>query len=73
MSRLKALRPVVVQSEDNRVHSRYFACPACGHKVGGYLITGPGRDDWETHEDNFCVECGQQIKWTGVSFFELSE
>lgn len=48
--------------------SRYFGCPICGNKVGGYLITGSGEDDWSTHQDKFCSECGQKIDWSNTEW-----
>lgn len=54
-------------------HNKFFGCPRCGTKVGGYIITGPGWDDWTTHEDKFCRECGQKINWDGVDFSAIRQ
>lgn len=50
------------------IHHHYFGCPICGNKVGGFLITGSGEDDWSTHQDKFCSECGQKIDWSNTEW-----
>ncbi len=50
------------------IHHHYFGCPICGNKVGGFLITGSGEDDWSTHQDKFCSECGQKIDWNNTEW-----
>lgn len=37
-------------------------------EVGGFVITGSGDDDWSTHQDKFCSECGQKIDWSNVKW-----
>lgn len=54
-------------------HPKFFGCPRCGKEVGGYVITGDGPDDWSTHQDKFCSECGQKIDWNGVNFYEITK
>ena len=53
-------------------HPRFFGCPSCGKEVGGYVITGDGPDDWSTHQDKFCSECGLKINWESVNFSDIS-
>ena len=55
------------------VNPKFFGCPRCGNEVGGYVITGDGPDDWSTHQDKLCSECGQRIDWDGVNFFEITK
>ncbi len=54
-------------------HPRFFGCPRCGAEVGGYRITGSGRDDWDTHKDKFCQVCGQKIDWSNINFFDIAK
>lgn len=54
-------------------HPKFFGCPRCAKEVGGYVITGDGPDDWSTHKDKFCSECGQKIDWDGVDFYEIAK
>lgn len=51
-------------------YNKFFGCPRCGTQVGGYIITGADNNNWTTHADKFCRECGQEIRWYGVDFFE---
>lgn len=53
-------------------NNKFFGCPRCGTKVGGYIITGGGENDWGTHEDKFCRKCGQKINWDGVDFCSIN-
>ena len=64
----KGLVPVLCNAGSNAVHHHYFGCPVCGHEVGGFTITGAGEDDWGTHKDKFCSECGQKINWSNVEW-----
>ena len=50
-------------NERDRTGSYYWTCPSCGARVGGYVITGTGPDDWSYEQDNFCRKCGQEINW----------
>ena len=63
-----ALPPVLCNSGSNAIHHHYFGCPVCGSEVGGFVITGSGDDDWITHQDKFCRECGQRIDWGKVKW-----
>lgn len=64
------LSPVLCNSGTGSryIHHHYFGCPICGNKVGGFLITGSGEDDWSTHQDKFCSECGQKIDWNNTEW-----
>jgi predicted RNA-binding Zn-ribbon protein involved in translation (DUF1610 family) len=68
MSSNKSKPPVLCNAGSGAVHHHYFGCPRCGREVGGFLITGSGFDDWGTHQDKFCSECGQQINWKNVEW-----
>ena len=63
----KGLSPVLCGGRGRR----YFGCPICGNKVGGFLITGKGEDDWSTHQDKFCNECGQKIEWSNTNWTDI--
>lgn len=54
--------PIRSKDRDN-TGEFYWKCPACGGRVGGYIITGSGPDDWSYEKDNFCHSCGQKIDW----------
>jgi hypothetical protein len=64
----KGLFPVLCNNGGGAIHPRYFGCPICRNKVGGFLLTGNGENDWGTHKDKFCNECGQKIDWSGVEW-----
>lgn len=64
----KGLSPVLCNSGSSRIHHHYFGCPICGNEVGGFLITGGAENDWSTHKDKFCSECGQKIDWSKVEW-----
>lgn len=64
----KGLTPVLCNAGSNAVHHHYFGCPRCGSKVGGFTIIGNGENDWGTHKDKFCSECGQKIDWRNVEW-----
>jgi DNA-directed RNA polymerase subunit RPC12/RpoP len=64
-------KPVLSPSPGSAVHHHYFACPSCGHKVGGFIIIGEGENDWTTHKDNYCPNCGHRIIWDGVDFSDI--
>lgn len=68
LKRKSALPPVLCNAGSNAVHHHYFGCPVCGSEVGGFVITGSGDDDWSTHQDKFCSECGQKIDWSNVKW-----
>jgi hypothetical protein len=53
------------------IHHHYFGCPVCGTEVGGFVTTGSGTNDWSTHQDKFCKECGQKINWSGTNWNEI--
>lgn len=63
-----SLAPVLCNAGSSAIHHHYFGCPICGNKVGGFLIVGSGFDDWSTHQDNFCNECGQKIDWSNTEW-----
>lgn len=56
----------------NGLRRKYFVCPICDWEVGGYVITGPGDDDWDTHMDKFCCQCGQKIDWSHINFQDIN-
>ena len=62
------LLPKLCRSSDGSIHHHHFACPVCKNKVGGFLATGGGEDDWTTHQDKFCCECGQAIDWSDIKW-----
>lgn len=66
--RNKGAAPVLCNAGSNSIHHHYFGCPVCGSEVGGFTVTGDGEDDWGTHEDKFCSECGQKIDWSNVEW-----
>ena len=55
-------------SERDRTGEYYWLCPKCNHRVGGYIITGSGDDDWGYEEYKFCRECGTEINWIKETF-----
>lgn len=65
------LSPVLCNAGSNAVHHHFFGCPVCGAEVGGFIITGMGADDWSTHQDKFCKECGQKIDWSKTEWSEI--
>lgn len=67
----KGLSPVLCNAGSGAVHHHYFGCPRCRAEVGGFVITGSGDDDWSTHTDKFCNECGQKIDWSNTKFSEI--
>lgn len=62
MEAKKGLKPVKSNDRD-RTGEHYWLCPNCNSRVGGYIITGGGYDDWSYEEDKFCRECGTKINW----------
>jgi hypothetical protein len=56
-------KPVKSDERDN-TGEYYWMCPSCGNKVGGYIITGSGSEDWSCKKDKFCSECGTKIDWS---------
>lgn len=46
-----------------RFGDREYICGKCGNKVGYYMITGSGENDWGYHKDNFCQSCGEKVDW----------
>lgn len=40
-----------------------YLCSKCGAKVGYYVITGHGEDEWNYKKDKFCSRCGQPVEW----------
>lgn len=46
-----------------RFGDREYVCRKCGSKVGYYVITGSGENDWGYHKDNFCQSCGEKVDW----------
>ena len=62
----KGRTPILCNAGSNAIHHHYFGCPVCGSEVGGFIITGTGDDDWSTHQDKFCKECGQKMDWKNV-------
>ena len=65
------LAPVLCNSGSGAIHHHHFGCPICGNKVGGFLSTGNGTDDWGTHQDKFCSECGQRIDWNNIEWSSI--
>ena len=63
MSYKKSLEPIRSEDRDNS-GEKYWKCPQCGERVGGYVITGPSEDDWSYKEQGFCSKCGQEIDWS---------
>lgn len=66
-----AQNPVLCNKGSGSIHHRFFGCPICGTEVGGFLSTGDGPDDWMTHQDKFCHECGQAIDWGNTDWLSL--
>lgn len=64
----KGLSPVLCKSGNYSIHHHHFGCPICGHEVGGFLAIGSGQDDWTTHKDKYCSECGQKIDWSSTNW-----
>lgn len=67
----KGLSPILRDAGTHAVHHHHFVCPSCGFEVGGFTITGRGEDDWGTHTDKFCSECGQKIDWDNVKWSDI--
>ncbi len=65
------LPPILCRAESGAAHHHYFGCPKCGFEVGGFVITGGGTNDWHTHTDKFCSECGQKIDWRNVQWLSI--
>lgn len=65
------MAPVLYNARRGMIHHHYFGCPVCKNKVGGFLITGNGEDDWSTHQDKFCSECGQKIDWNRTEWSDI--
>lgn len=40
----------------HNVDNRWFTCPNCGHGFSGM-------EHGEPNEVNFCIKCGQAIRW----------
>ena len=62
METKKGFKPVKSNSRD-RTGEYYWLCPNCDGRVGGYIITGGGADDWGYEKDKFCRNCGTKIDW----------
>lgn len=58
----KSFKPLKSTDRD-RSGEHYWVCPCCQTRVGGYVITGSGPDDWSYEKDKFCKECGTKINW----------
>lgn len=41
-------------------HNKFFGCPRCGTKVGGYIITGGGENDWGRIQISFVTSAGRK-------------
>ena len=69
----KGLSPILCKSDmsSRHVHHHYFGCPSCGNEVGGFSVSGNGENDWGTHQDKFCNECGQKIDWSNTNWFDI--
>lgn len=65
------VKPILCNAGCNAVHHHFWGCPRCGSEVGGFIITGSGEDDWGTHKDKFCKECGQKIDWNNTEFSSI--
>ena len=61
--RSESFKPLKSADRD-RSGEHYWMCPHCKTRVGGYVVTGNGPDDWCYEKDKFCKECGTQIDWT---------
>ena len=59
----RGLKPIK-SSDRDRSLEHYWLCPNCKNRVGGYIITGGGDNDWGYEQDKFCSECGTKIDWT---------
>lgn len=46
-----------------RYKDEEYICGKCGRKVGFFVITGHGENDWGYHKDNFCQSCGEKVEW----------
>lgn len=62
MKLYKGVKPIKSVNRDN-TGEHYWSCPNCKTRVGGFIITGKGEDDWGYEEDKFCKECGAKINW----------
>lgn len=60
------LKPVKSFERERSTGEYYWMCPKCGSRVGGYVVTGTGADDWGYEEDKFCRECGTKIDWVSA-------
>lgn len=58
----KSLKPIKSDDRDN-TGEYYWLCPKCKNRVGGFIITGRGDNDWSYEKDKFCKECGAKILW----------
>lgn len=58
----KSLKPIKSNDRD-RTGEHYWLCPNCSGRVGGYIITGRGNNDWSYEKDKFCRKCGTKIDW----------
>ena len=56
------MKPIKSIDRDN-TGEQYWKCPSCGGRVGGYVITGSGGNDWSYERNQFCRNCGQKIDW----------
>jgi len=59
----KELKTIKSADRERSTGEYYWMCPICNNRVGGYIITGSGDNDWGYKEDKFCSECGTKIKW----------
>ena len=63
MKNNKSLKPIKSLERDHSTGDHYWMCPKCNNWVGGYIITGPGENDWGYKKSTFCDECGTKILW----------
>lgn len=67
--KLEAISPILC--DGGSIHHHFFGCPECHTEVGGFISTGSTDNDWTTHQDEFCKECGKRIDWTDVIWEEI--
>lgn len=46
-----------------RVGEEEYKCQKCGNKVGHYVITKYGENDWSYQKYNYCQSCGEKVDW----------
>ena len=59
---MKYLKPIKSHDRDSS-GEHCWLCPNCNNRVGGYVITGNGYNDWSYEKDKFCSQCGTKLDW----------